>query len=128
MNTTHNDVLIRDRECPLCHGAGIVPADDPTANRLGRWGKSAPSTSRLAALRNYPRNGTQRGRILQWIQRRGDVGATVDEAEIASGWSHQTTSARVNELMNGGWIVDSGQKRRTRNRTPATVWKAAPHE
>lgn len=116
------------RACPLCRGAGIVPADDPTANRLGHWARGAPSTSRQAALRNYPRSGTQRGRILQWIQKRGDAGATVDEVETAAQWPHQTVSARVNELMHGGWIIDSGRRRRTRNGAPATVWKVAPNE
>lgn len=102
-----------------------MPHDDPTANRIGRWGRGAPSTSRSAALRNYPRSGTQRGRILRFIERRPNLGATVDDIEAASGLPHQTASARMNELMRGGWIVDSGHKRRTRNGGDAVVWKAA---
>src|SRR5262245_26859307 len=82
-------------------------------------------TSRLAALYAEPRAGTQRARVLAWIRGKGlekDFGATDDEIEEALGMRHQTASARRNELVKGGFIMDSGFERRTRSRAWATVW------
>ena len=69
-------------------------------------------TSRLRAL------------VLAVIRQNGETGATCDEVELATGLRHQTASARVNELMNRGQIVDTEQRRRTRSGRFATVWRA----
>lgn len=50
------------------------------------------------------------------------VGLTVDAIEQRLVRSHQTVSARVNELRNKGWITDSGIRRKTRSGRPAIVW------
>lgn len=49
-------------------------------------------------------------------------GMTVDQIEQTINRSHQSVSARVNELRNKGWIVDSGRKRLTRSRRSAIIW------
>lgn len=48
-------------------------------------------------------------------------GATTDEVEKATGLSHQTASARVNELYNDGKLEIAGQ-RLTRYGRPARVY------
>ena len=49
-------------------------------------------------------------------------GLTVDQLEQTLNRSHQSVSARVNELRNKGWIVDSGRKRPTRTGRSAIIW------
>jgi predicted transcriptional regulator len=53
----------------------------------------------------------------------GAVGLTVDAIEQRLNRSHQSVSARVNELRNKGWLVDSGITRLTRSGRPAIVWR-----
>ena len=50
-------------------------------------------------------------------------GLTVYQLTQVLGRSHQTISARVNDLMNKGWIVDSGLRRPTGSGRKAIVWK-----
>lgn len=50
------------------------------------------------------------------------IGLTVDALEQRLQRSHQTVSARVNELRDRGWVVDSGIRRKTRSGRPAIVW------
>lgn len=52
----------------------------------------------------------------------GGVGLTVDQLEQLMGRSHQSVSARVNDLMNRNWVHDSGLRRKTRSNRPAIVW------
>jgi ribA/ribD-fused uncharacterized protein len=66
-------------------------------------------TSLRALVREYVRGQTSRG-------------ATCDEVEAALSLTHQTTSARVHELMKLGAVVDSGVRRRTRSNRDAVVW------
>ena len=56
------------------------------------------------------------------IHRNGGGGLTVDQLEQILNRSHQSVSARVNELRNKGWLVDSGKKRDTRSERPAIIW------
>lgn len=79
-------------------------------------------TSRAAAQRAKAKAPTDRATILAYIRRRGVLGSTVDEVETALGLSHQTASARVNQLRNDGWVKDSGGRRPTRTGTKAIVW------
>jgi hypothetical protein len=53
----------------------------------------------------------------------GAVGLTVDALEQRLNRSHQTVSARVNELRDKGWVVDSGVRRATRSGRSAIVWR-----
>lgn len=52
----------------------------------------------------------------------GAIGLTVDQLEIQLSRSHQSVSARVNELRDKGWVRDSGQRRKTRSGRKAIVW------
>lgn len=53
----------------------------------------------------------------------GSHGLTVDQLEQLLNRSHQSVSARVNELRDKGWVVDSGERRKTRSGRSAIVWK-----
>jgi hypothetical protein len=57
------------------------------------------------------------------VYRNGGVGMTVDALEQTLARSHQSVSARVNELRNKGWLVDSGIRRTTRSGRSAIVWR-----
>jgi hypothetical protein len=46
----------------------------------------------------------QAGAIYDFVRLRGDTGATCDECERLLGISHQSTSARIVELMGGGFL------------------------
>ncbi len=49
---------------------------------------------------------------------------TCDAVEAATGWPHQTVSARINELHEKfKCIVDSGLRDRTRHKRWAVVWR-----
>lgn len=63
-------------------------------------------------------------RILRFIK---DIpsGRTCDEVETLLQFSHQTASARIRDLSKGGFLVDSGIRRKTRTGRAATVWKAS---
>ena len=51
-------------------------------------------------------------------------GKTCDELETDLGMSHQTVSARIRDLVrDGGYIMNSGERRRTRSGRFAIVWK-----
>lgn len=51
-----------------------------------------------------------------------DKPKTCDEIEMITGLSHQTASARVNDLKKAYRIHDSGERRKTRSNRNATVW------
>jgi predicted transcriptional regulator len=62
--------------------------------------------------------------VFNVIAASNDRGATCDEIEVALNRTHQTVSARVNELAQKfGLIEDSGKRRRTRSRRDAVVYQ-----
>ena len=86
-------------------------------------------TSRNAAIYNYPRRDSQRKRIVEAVLTAGVWGLTSDEAEVDLGISHQTCSARMNDLREGGFItcqMVDGEKvtRKTRQGADAEVMVA----
>lgn len=63
------------------------------------------------------------GRVLSAIRGRHSEGMTCDEAEVALGLTHQTCSARFNELVGAKAIFDVG-RRKTRSGRMAKVYVA----
>lgn len=61
-------------------------------------------------------------KVLSIFKRYTRKGATTDEVEKATGLSHQTASARVNELYRDGYLEVTGQTRLTRYGRPAHVY------
>ena len=50
-------------------------------------------------------------------------GTTCDRLEAVLGMSHQTASARINDLARAGRVVDSGRREKTRTGRNAICWK-----
>lgn len=100
---------------------------------------STSETSRLAALANYPKQGTQRQRIVAFLKHWHDgavlrsgalrdvaifeleSGATRFELGEELGMPTNTVGPRVKELIVGGWVRESGQVRETRFGREAVV-------
>jgi DNA-binding IclR family transcriptional regulator len=82
-------------------------------------------TSRQAAVAIRPAAGTQRGRVLAYVESCGQTGAT--DEEIADGLYMNPSSVRPRrgELLEQGLIRDSGKTRQTKAGLRAVVWAAA---
>lgn len=93
--------------------------------REKRERQSTADTSALAAASMRDLGGRLRLEVFSFISDCGWAGATCDEVEQALNMKHQTASARVNELMNGGYIHNSGRKRATSSGRAAIVWVRA---
>lgn len=68
---------------------------------------------------------TIRGRVFSEIKALGR-GVTCDELEERLGYSHQTTSARIRELVLFGKIKDSGERAPTRSGRSARLYVPLP--
>ena len=65
-------------------------------------------------------------RILSAI--RQSQGATCDAVERLTKLTHQTVSAQVRHMVEGGLLCDSGRRDWTRSGRRAIVWHVAPYE
>jgi hypothetical protein len=81
-------------------------------------------TSLEAAYRQLRTGESQRALVYQTIERSGESGLTDDDVERATGLRHQTASARRRELVQKGFVEDSGDRRKTSSGCRATVWVA----
>ena len=79
------------------------------------------STSRAAYESIKELRSTLYKKVLKHIRDTG--GATCDETEQALGLSHQTCSARFNDLSRTGRIYISGLRRPTRSGRQANVYE-----
>lgn len=84
------------------------------------------STSRAAAKHAEKREADDKSRVLEFYKRRGEQGATSDEAQRHLRLLHQTGSARVADLLQEGKLIESGYRRRTRHGRWADVLILAP--
>jgi hypothetical protein len=96
----------------------------PVDRNSVRLGRRSPETSQKAAQRVLPRTGTKRALVYQMIVEASSFGMCDHEIEQATGWLHQSASSIRNSLMNDGWIVDSGKRRKTPQGNGAIVWTA----
>lgn len=90
-----------------------APTDPPSHGR---------ETEDAARFALYPHTGTLRRRVLHAIARAGVDGITDQELETELGLERPTPGNRRNELVRGGWVRDSGDRRPTRAGNPAVVW------
>ncbi len=109
-------------------GSPLFDPDDPDAYRLydGRPPAEPASdaeTSRQAADEIGPHVGRMQSAVLEHA-RRSPWGVTDDELELATGWRHQSVSARRRELVLLGLLADSSRRRPTRSGRMAVVWVA----
>lgn len=99
-----------------------------TGGNGGAYGGRPPfvkgsDTSEAAADSIESTGSSMRYKVLAFIKRAGDRGATDDEVEVGLEMRHQTASARRRELVLSGHVHDSGNRRPTRSGRGATVWK-----
>jgi len=87
--------------------------------------RDARPTETAAAARAAPRSGTQRMAVLHAVASAGDHGATDDEIAQVSGIIPPRVASRRKELLDGGWVRDSGATRPTRTGADAIVWVLA---
>jgi hypothetical protein len=108
------------QHCACCkaYKANRAPIERNTV----RLGRRSPNTSQIAAQRLLPRTGTKRKTVFDLIRAAGDVGLCDHEIEDLTGWLHQSASSIRNGLMNDGWIMDSGKRRKTPQGNGAIVW------
>lgn len=87
--------------------------------------RTDPDTSRLAALKNEPRRGTQRAKLLYAIVARGSRGATAEEAAREAGIRLNAASTRMSELVRGEHIIATDERRETSGGASAIVYRSA---
>lgn len=93
--------------------------DDPAETRsLGPFVRDS-DTSRKAALDAYPRQGSQRARIIGSLSYAGD--ATRDELMLRTGLGHSSVGPRVKELIEGGWVQETDHTRKTSRGSEAVL-------
>lgn len=133
MNTNLQDPLARDVEQPSLFN---LPAK-PKPSRLVYGGEppaQRSDTSRAAAARMRSRAPSLRMQILSLVRGKGDEGVTAEEAGSYNaeqkGLPPDTTAcrlsagARLTELRLGGFVADSGRRRKTRAGCSAIVFIA----
>lgn len=99
-----------------------VPLNDPGVNSEGLVAHQASDTSKAAALDVMPRTGTQRLAVLDAI-RNSEDGMTDEEIQSKLSIGANSQRPRRVELVEGGWLEDSGKTRPTDTGNDAIVWK-----
>ncbi len=82
-------------------------------------------TSREAAIKIEPVAGTIRRRVLDYMRTlcSYDIGATDQMMQQDLHLDASTRRPRRVELVQGGWVRDSGRKRKTRSGRMAVIWE-----
>jgi hypothetical protein len=110
------------RTSPLARG---VAALSPDASGAGKARTGARETSRSAAVLAEPRTGTNRRAVLDAVAAVArdprTVGLTDVEIQRATGLNPNSARPRRVELVDGGWLADSGRTREHFGREH-TVW------
>lgn len=88
----------------------------------------AQGTSIAAAMKHYPKSGSTRLKILEFIIGRGFNGATDQEIEYTLHMDGNTVRPSRGLLVKHGFIVDSGLTRENKNGNPCIVWKAVEND
>jgi hypothetical protein len=79
-------------------------------------------TSVAAGVSIAPAACKMRALVLAWIETTGATGATDEEIQEALAMNPSTQRPRRGELVERGWVADSGRCRNTRSGRGATVW------
>ena len=97
---------------------------DPGAPALGKFQRpgDASETQIPAAVEAYPSSGTWRRLVLNVIAAADPYGATDEEMQTHLHLNPSTQRPRRVELVEMGWIEDSGRRRATRSGRAAVVW------
>ena len=108
--------------CQYCGHTG-VERPDPSVNMVGKVGATHPDTSVEAAHRIEPRSGTQRQYVLAELSTSYPGGMTDEELQGELEMNPASQRPRRGELVEQGWIEDSGQRRKTASGMDAIVWR-----
>lgn len=110
------------RTAPINRG---VSSSDPGADGAGKARSDGSATMRAAALLAEPRSGTNRRAVLDAVSAVArdprTVGLTDVEIQRATGLNPNSARPRRVELVDGGWLADSGATREHHGREH-TVW------
>lgn len=95
----------------------------PTANRPTHPPHNKTDTSRGAAASiTFDKVETDRAKVLAYVAKQRDHGATADEIGHALGLLAQSCTPRIWELRKCGEIIDSGHRRPTQTGRAARVY------
>lgn len=93
-------------------------------NAPGQVRHDARPTSVAAAASVAGVTGEARLRVLAFIRASGETGCTDEQCIDGTGMSPSTVRPRRVELVQQGYVRDSGRTRETRSRRAAVVWVA----
>jgi hypothetical protein len=85
---------------------------------------NASNTSRIAAEGVYPKSGSIRLSVYEYLIRQGLKGATDQEMQSNLNLSGDTIRPTRMTLLKDGFIIDSGETRNNSNGNPCVVWRA----
>jgi hypothetical protein len=85
---------------------------------------NARETSRIAAERIYPKTGSIRLSVYEFLVRQGLRGATDQEMQSNLNLSGDTIRPTRMTLLKDGFIMESGETRKNINGNPCVVWRA----
>lgn len=94
------------------------PLSDTEQAALGPFAAKS-ETSRKAALDAYPRQGSQRRRVIHALRYHGD--STREELAAHTSLSENSVRPRVRELIEGGWIEETDHTRKTTRGSEAVL-------
>lgn len=94
-------------------------------NTPGAVHRSPRDTEEAAAFAVMPRTGTQRMAVLAAIRDAGD-GMTDEEITAHLDMNPSSVRPRRQELEIGGWVMDSGARRKVQSGQEAIVWVLTP--
>ena len=106
---------------PVDQPSLLDPLPNPGAPSIGRFHADPKPTELRAAIESYPRSGSQRRRVLDVIAAAPD-GRLDEEIAAVPGIADTAHRTRRNELVQDGWVEDSGRTRRTASGTDSIVW------
>lgn len=102
---------------------GRLPATPPNAPGNARRG--GPETSKAAADLQYPRSGERKAAVLAQFQKDyqdENRGITDEELAARMGLDRGQAGPRRLDLVNEGWVYDTGRKRQTTMGADSKVW------
>lgn len=107
----------------VCQFCGHTVHVDPDEDKEGKVGHAHPATSKLAAQRILPASGTQRQNVLDELLAIFPDGLTDEEIQDELVMNANAQRPRRLELVEQGWVEDSGKRRKTMSGLDAIVWR-----
>lgn len=99
---------------------------EPGAAAEGHAHRDAKKAEQMAARAQFPKSGTDRMKCLlalSMARRNGLVGLTDDELAKVTKLYRYTAAPRRKELVDGGWVEDTGKTLVGDRGRPQTIWR-----